>query len=165
MNIETLANVLLLVTVAVVSGAWYKLCKLHADTKKLQEESDKLECGVRDLLRMHFDAERARVVPSEDSAAARKSWEALTAENDSLHRKLDMSEREKSVLIAQNKTLREGCSKIAAAIGNGSAVSPDASVQFLTQDLAHEIKGYCASLRSEAKRLQAEVERMKAGHA
>lgn len=86
-NIETLANVLLLLAVIGASGAWYAYCKLHAGTQKVQDEIDKvkrsfdgdlihlrlnslfvsqsnIEKAVRDLLRMHFDAERARVVPS-----------------------------------------------------------------------------------------------------
>ena len=53
-------------------------------------------------------------------------------------------------LETENRLLRNGCSQIAASLGNGSAASPDASVGFLTDGLANEVKLYCEWLRSKA---------------
>ena len=53
-------------------------------------------------------------------------------------------------LEKENRLLRQGCSLIASSIGNGSAASPDASVDFLTNALANEVKLYCERLRSKA---------------
>lgn len=61
----------------------------------------------------------------------------LKAENDSLQRKLDMSEREKSVLIAQNETLNLK---------------------------VNQSRDSLLLLRSQGKQLQAEVAQMKARH-
>lgn len=55
-------------------------------------------------------------------------------------------------LETENRQFRNGCSQIAANLGNGSAASPDASVGFLTDGLANEVKLYCEDLRKEAKR-------------
>lgn len=55
-------------------------------------------------------------------------------------------------LERENTALREGCSKIAAALGNGSAISPKASVDFLTNALANEVKLYCEDLRAQVWR-------------
>jgi len=52
-------------------------------------------------------------------------------------------------LEQENRALRAGCSAIAAALGNGSAASPAASVGFLTEGLAAEVRAYCAALRRE----------------
>ncbi len=51
-------------------------------------------------------------------------------------------------LRAENKQLREGLSKVAENIGNGSFASPDCSLQFLTVDLPREVRLYCHRLRS-----------------
>jgi hypothetical protein len=53
-------------------------------------------------------------------------------------------------LETENRQFRNGCSQIAANLGNGSAASPDASVGFLTDGLAREVKLYCEHLRREA---------------
>ena len=52
-------------------------------------------------------------------------------------------------LETENRQFRNGCSQIAANLGNGSAASPDASVGFLTDGLAKEVKLYCEYLRRE----------------
>lgn len=52
-------------------------------------------------------------------------------------------------LEIENRKLRNGCSEICAAIGNGSAASPDASVEFLTTSLANEVRIYCLWLRQQ----------------
>lgn len=59
----------------------------------------------------------------------------------------------------ENRALREGCSKIATSIGNGSAASPNASVDFLTNALASEVKLYCAAQRAEIEYLREQVKR------
>jgi hypothetical protein len=51
-------------------------------------------------------------------------------------------------LETENRLLRNGCSQIAASLGNGSAASPDASIGFLTEGLAKEVKLYCEYLRT-----------------
>lgn len=56
-------------------------------------------------------------------------------------------------LELENAQLRAGCSAIATAIGNGSAASPEASVEFLTTALALEVRLYCEALRRENARL------------
>lgn len=53
-------------------------------------------------------------------------------------------------LETENRQFRHGCSQIAASLGNGSAASPDASVGFLTDALANEVKLYCEDLRRQA---------------
>lgn len=58
-------------------------------------------------------------------------------------------------LELENRALREGCSKIARSIGNGSAISPDASVDFLTNALADEVKLVCDDLRRQIQRVNA----------
>ena len=52
-------------------------------------------------------------------------------------------------LEMENARLRAGCSAIAAALGNGSAAAPCASVEFLTAGLAKEVRLYCADLRRQ----------------
>ena len=70
-------------------------------------------------------------------AAARNELNALAA----LSRELE----------TENLQLRQGCANIAAALGNGSAASPEASVEFLTESLAKEVRLYCAHLRANQK--------------
>jgi hypothetical protein len=64
-------------------------------------------------------------------------------------------------LERENRALREGCAKIAASIGNGSAISPDASVDFLTNALADEVKLYCHDLRQQMVGLRREIQHQK----
>jgi hypothetical protein len=64
-------------------------------------------------------------------------------------------------LELENRALREGCAKIAASIGNGSAISPDASVDFLTNALADEVKLYCHDLRQQMVGLRREIQHQK----
>ena len=61
----------------------------------------------------------------------------------------------------ENRALRDGCSKIATSIGNGSAISPDASVDFLTNALADEVKLYCHDLRQQMVGLRREIQHQK----
>jgi hypothetical protein len=61
----------------------------------------------------------------------------------------------------ENRLLREGCSKIAASIGNGSACSPDCSVDFLTNALANEVRLYCRDLRDQMVGLRREIQHQK----
>ena len=64
-------------------------------------------------------------------------------------------------LERENRALREGCAKIAASIGNGSAISPDASVDFLTNALADEVKLVCHDLRQQMVGLRREIQHQK----
>jgi len=61
----------------------------------------------------------------------------------------------------ENRALREGCSKIADSIGNGSACSPDCSVDFLTNALANEVRLYCRDLRDQMVGLRREIQHQK----
>ena len=58
------------------------------------------------------------------------------------------------ILKKENTALREGLSKVATNLGNGSAVSPQASIQFLTIDLPEEVRLECTARRTTDVRLK-----------
>ena len=57
-------------------------------------------------------------------------------------------------LKKENQLLRAGAAKVAASLGNGSAMSPEASISFLTESLAREVAGYCAAIREENRQMR-----------
>jgi len=63
-------------------------------------------------------------------------------------------ERELAAMTKERDALRQALSQIATNLGNGSVVSPDASLEFITTDLANEVKVYCESLRRERDELR-----------
>lgn len=58
------------------------------------------------------------------------------------------------------KSLRAGLSLVASNIGNGSAASPECSVEFLTVDVPLEVKLVCEKYRREIEYLKARNEKL-----
>jgi hypothetical protein len=71
---------------------------------------------------------------------------------------------ENDALIEENEKLRDALSLIATNIGNGSVVSPNASLEFLTKDLPNEVKLACVSYRREIELLKARNEKLSKRH-
>jgi hypothetical protein len=57
-------------------------------------------------------------------------------------------------LEEENETLRQGFVKVAANLGNGSAVSAEASLNFLAEELPLEVKLVCSSYRAQINYLE-----------
>lgn len=77
--------------------------------------------------------------------------------------KLNLLE-ENDALIEENEKLREALSLIATNIGNGSVVSPNASLEFLTKDIPNEVKLACVNYRREIELLKARNEKLSKRH-
>ena len=71
---------------------------------------------------------------------------------------------ENDALIEENEKLRDALSLIASNIGNGSVVSPKASMEFLTKDLPNEVKLACVNYRREIELLKARNEKLSKRH-
>lgn len=71
---------------------------------------------------------------------------------------------ENDALIEENEKLRDALSLIASNIGNGSVVSPRASMEFLTKDLPNEVKLACVNYRREIELLKARNEKLSKRH-
>lgn len=72
--------------------------------------------------------------------------------------------KENDALIEENEKLRDALSLIASNIGNGSVVSPKASMEFLTKDLPNEVKLACLNYRREIELLKARNEKLSKRH-
>ena len=55
--------------------------------------------------------------------------------------------KENDALIKENMKLREALSQVATNLRNGSVVSPEASIEFMTVDLPNEVKLVIDQLR------------------
>ena len=71
---------------------------------------------------------------------------------------------ENDALIEENEKLRDALSLIASNIGNGSVVSPKASMEFLTKDLPNEVKLACINYKREIELLKARNEKLSKRH-
>jgi hypothetical protein len=77
--------------------------------------------------------------PNSDGAELAK----LFAETDTVSSLL----KENEALIEENTNLRKALSQVAVNLRNGSCVSPEASLEFLTVDLPNEVKLVIDQLR------------------
>ena len=59
--------------------------------------------------------------------------------------------------------MRTALSQVATNLGNGSVVSPDAGVEFMTRDLPNEVRLYCEKLRSELAAMTKERDELTTG--
>ena len=71
---------------------------------------------------------------------------------------------ENDALIEENEKLRDALSLIASNIGNGSVVSPRASMEFLTKDLLNEVRLACVNYRREIELLKVQNEKLSKRH-
>ena len=86
-----------------------------------------------------MEIEVTTMLPDSDSAELAKEFAKK-------HIKLCIFE-ENDALIKENMKLREALSQVATNLRNGSCVSPEASLEFLTVDLPNEVKLVIDQLR------------------
>jgi hypothetical protein len=79
----------------------------------------------------------------------------LACEEYLMSKKVPQYDKELRFAAQENKVLREAISKIVDYLGNGSRVSPQCSLGFLTQDVPQEVKLVVNSLRSRLGKIEA----------
>jgi hypothetical protein len=86
-----------------------------------------------------MEIEVTTMLPDSDGAELAKEF----ARKDINHCLLE----ENDALIKENMKLREALSQVATNLRNGSVVSPEASIEFMTVDLPNEVKLVIDKLR------------------
>ena len=150
-------------TLATVCKVLNQLANIKKQLDLLNKERNELLVEIDDCKRAEY--EKAVIKLNSELIDAKKICAELFDIVETFSPKNPIVERlkagkeyvHKSVLDRaeyENRKFREAFSLLASNIGNGSQVSPDCSLSFLTIDLPNEVKLYCKALRDENDKLK-----------